>query len=316
VGYYLFLIEKCAQFALTGLSMLNLLHGYYKPIFLSLLAVLGFACGHLIDTVLQINLHPGFKASPVVGQLAAIKPMKTAAADLNLILQNNLFDRNNRSAGATMTLESGSESGADSSSVGRADLKLFGTVVAEERSLVLLEVNKELKLYHLGDKVPGDGSIEEVRRNQVNIRNRDQSLTTLLLHEQEPLSARAMPAIAENGRDTGGDIREVGENRWLISRSMVEAVRENFADQLRLAQMEPRAVDGKIDGFLVKRINPRSVLVKMGLQRGDVVKEVNNIKLDSPEKALQVFQQLREARQIAVAVERNGQPMNFSYEIN
>jgi len=76
------------------------------------------------------------------------------------------------------------------------------------------------------------------------------------------------------------------------------------------------ALNGKIDGFLIKRINARSLLVKMGMQRGDVVKEVNNIKLDSPEKALQIFQQLREARQITVEVERNGQPMNFAYEIN
>jgi general secretion pathway protein C len=74
-------------------------------------------------------------------------------------------------------------------------------------------------------------------------------------------------------------------------------------------------VDGKTDGFLIQRINPRSLLAKLGLQRGDVVIDVNNIKLDSPEKALLIFQQLREARQITLAVERNGQPMNFSYEI-
>jgi len=49
----------------------------------------------------------------------------------------------------------------------------------------------------------------------------------------------------------------------------------------------------------------------MGLQSDDVVLAVNNIKLDSPEKAMQVFQQLREARQISIAVERNSQPMNF-----
>jgi general secretion pathway protein C len=137
----------------------------------------------------------------------------------------------------------------------------------------------------------------------------------LLLHEQEPLSARAMPAIAENGRDTGGDIREVGENRWLISRDVVESVRENFSAQLRLAQMQPRLVDGKTDGFLIQRINPRSLLAKMGMQRGDVIIDVNNIKLDSPEKALMIFQQLREARQISVAVERNGNPLSFAYEI-
>ena len=296
--------------------MLNVMHGFYKPISLGLLTVLGLACGHLSSTVLQLYLRPQMTVASASVPPALIYSPKATTADLNLILQNNIFDSNNRSAAATMTLGSSPASIDDASTGVRADLKLFGTVVAAERSQVLLEVSKELKLYHLGDKVPGDGTIEEIRRNQVNIRNRDQSLTTLMLHEQEPLSTRGAPAFAENGRNTGGDIREVGENRWLVSRGLVASVRENFADQLRLAQMEPLVVAGKTEGFLVKRINPRSVLVKMGLQRGDVVKEVNNIKLDSPEKALQVFQQLREARQIAVAVERNGQPMNFSYEIN
>jgi general secretion pathway protein C len=57
------------------------------------------------------------------------------------------------------------------------------------------------------------------------------------------------------------------------------------------------------------------LLAKMGMQRGDVIIDVNNIKLDSPEKALMIFQQLREARQISVAVERNGNPLSFAYEI-
>lgn len=297
--------------------MLNVLHSFYKPFCLALLAFLGLAIGHLIDTVLQMNLRSGFTAESTIAQPVASKSLKTTRTDLNLILQNNIFDANNRSADAMMTPGSDAARGSEASATAsRTDLKLFGTVVAAERSQALLEVNKELKLYHLGDKIPGDGTIEEVWRNQVKIRNRDQSLTTLTLHEKGPLSARVTPSDTETNRSVGGDIREVGENRWLVSRNLVESARENFADQLRLAQMEPRAVNGKIDGFLIKRINARSLLVKMGMQRGDVVKEVNNIKLDSPEKALQIFQQLREARQISVEVERNGQPMNFAYEIN
>ncbi len=297
--------------------MLNVLHSFYKPLCLALLAFLGLASGHLIDTMLQMNLRSEFIAESTIAQPVTSKSLKTSQTDLNLILQNNIFDANNRSVDAMMPPGSDAARGAETSATAsRADLKLFGTVVAAERSQVLLEVNKELKLYHLGDKLPGDGTIEDIQRNQVQIRNRDQSLTTLTLHEKGPLSSRVAPSGAETGRAAGGDIREVGENRWLVSRTMVESVRENFADQLRLAQMEPQEVNGKINGFLVKHVDSRSVLVKMGLQRGDVVKEVNNIKLDSPEKALQIFQQLREARQIAVEVERNGQPMNFAYEIN
>lgn len=296
--------------------VLALFQKYHRELCLLQLVLFGLACGHLIDTALQVHLRPGITTEAANGRSAAVASPKTAVADLNLILQNNIFDTNNRFANATMTLGSDmAQKGEATAAVSRVDLKLFGTVVAAERSQALLEANNELKLYHLGDTVPGDGAIEEIQRNQVKIRNRDQSLTTLTLMETGPLSTRAMPPRAETNLNTGGDIRAVGENRWLISKTMVESVRDNLADQLRLAQMEPRTVDGKIDGFLVKRVNPRSILVKMGLQRGDVVKEINNIKLDSPEKALQIFQQLREARQISAAVERNGQPMSFTYEI-
>jgi general secretion pathway protein C len=301
--------------------MLNVLHSFYKPFCLSLLVLLGLACGHLIDTLLQMNLRPDFTVENIRVQPGTVKSPKTSQAELSLILQNNIFDADNRSASATMTIEPSTANGEEvSATATRTDLKLFGTVVAAERSQVLLEVNKELKLYRLDEEIPGGGIIEEIQRNQVTIRNRDQSLTTLMLHDQESLPSRVAPSKvapsrAETSPTTTGEVKEVGENRWLISRNTIESVRENFADQLRLAQMQPRTVDGKTDGFLIQRINPRSLLVKLGLQRGDVIIDVNNIKLDSPEKALQVFQQLREARQISVAVERNGQPMSFSYEI-
>jgi general secretion pathway protein C len=43
--------------------------------------------------------------------------------------------------------------------------------------------------------------------------------------------------------------------------------------------------------------------------------QINGMPLDGPEKALQIFQQLREARQISIGLTRNGTPMNFEYEV-
>ncbi len=299
--------------------MLSSLHSFYKPVCLTLLAILGLACGHLVDTLLLMNLRPAVTTGIVADRLTTPAIAKTPEADLNLILQKNIFDANNRSANAMLERGPGTAVNQDASAPpARSDLKLFGTVVAGERSQVLLKVDKDLQLYHLGEKIPDGGTVEEIRRNQVEIRNRDQSLTTLSLYEVAPAANRGVRSDAEAGTDSRNDtegIRAVGENRWVISSRTIESVRENFADQLRLAQMQPRTVDGKTNGFLVQRINPRSLLAKVGLQRGDVIIDVNNIRLDSPEKGLQVFQQLREARQINLSVERNGQPMSFAYEI-
>jgi len=300
--------------------MLNFLHSFYRPICLALFALLGVASGHLLDTVLQMKLRTVAPVTAVTERPDEGRPTKITEADLNLILQNNIFDADNRSATASMTRVPTSSGSEESPTTTRADLKLFGTVVAGELSQALLEVNKELKLYHLGDKIPGDGTLEDIQRNQVTIKNRDQSLSTLTMNEQAPAAVSSVAATSSvRGKAAGSnevmDVREVGENRWMVSQSTIESVRENFAAQMRLAQMQPRLIDGKTDGFLIQRINPRSLLAKLGLQRGDVVIDVNNIKLDSPEKALLIFQQLREARQISLAVERNGQPMKFSYEI-
>jgi general secretion pathway protein C len=305
---------------------------------MSLLILLGLACGHLLDTVLQMQLRPEFAAETATDRPFANKSLRTAEADLDLILQKNIFDANNRSASARMGLGAITADGEGASAVAsRADIKLFGTVVAGANSQALLQVDRDLQLYHLGEQVAGGGNIEEILRNQVKIRNRDKSLMTLTLYEQAPLASDGQPSETRSdpssavrpgnfvtqspGQSAGqsnknnDEIKAVGENRWLISRELVESARENFSAQLRLAQMQPRMVDGKTDGFLIQRINPRSLLAKMGLQRGDVIIDVNDIKLDSPEKALMIFQQLREARQIGLSIERNGSPMTFAYEI-
>lgn len=290
------------------------MHKYYRPVALILVMLLGLSSGYFVDSLLRIKLRPNDTLVDRIGDEVSTVVRKVSAADLDYILQNNIFDKNNRSSTARMDFKAGPQVEETSESKSRVDIKLIGTVVSDTQALALLEATKKIEIYYLGEEVPGGGTIEDIGRSQVRIKYPDQTETTLLFQEQN--SSRASSAkVPKSTRDRSGTIREVGENRWLVSQDMVDSVRENFATQLRLAQMQPRLLDGKTEGFLVQRIYPRSVLAKMGLKKGDVVIDVNNIKLDSPEKALQVFQQLREARKVNVSVERSGQPMTFVYEI-
>jgi general secretion pathway protein C len=102
----------------------------------------------------------------------------------------------------------------------------------------------------------------------------------------------------------------------MIPAEEADQARSNINDLLRQARVEPNIVDGQTDGFVVRMIRPGSLFSMLGLQVGDVLRDINGVKLDTPEKALQVFQQLREARQISIALERQGTPQTFSYEIN
>ena len=63
-------------------------------------------------------------------------------------------------------------------------------------------------------------------------------------------------------------------------------------------------------------IRPRSLLANLGMKVGDVVSSVNGVELDSPEKALQIFQQLREAKRLTVDLTRGQEKMSFEYQVN
>jgi general secretion pathway protein C len=257
-------------------------------------------------------------------------------ADLAFILQHNPFNAAARTSGPTaFTLQSGA---AGAGSKVRGDLELLGTVVAGSRSQALIRIGQEQKTYHLDEEIPG-GRIEEIARHQVTVRNNDRTVTLLNMYEGgatgpagaprggDTATATRSPAPGDSGRDRstaasppGGlpaadAVRPAGTNRWIVARGAAEAARENVGEQLRTALIQPNLVNGKTDGFVVRRLQPGTLLAQMGLQRGDVIKRVNGMPLDSPEKALQIMQQLREARQLSVDLERGGQPLSYAYEI-
>lgn len=292
--------------------MLSLLLKYHRNCLLALCVLLGLACGSLADTLLGIRLGRGLSAPPARSAPQMPASAGEDTADLAYIQQHHLFD----SASRTETPPPFSLRREDSSAgavAAPANFELIGMVAAGNRSIAVLRSGQEVKGYRVGAELPGGGKIEEILRHQVRIRNPNYSITTLTMYEGD----RTAPARPGPGQTmVGGDeVRAAGENRWIIPRATAETVRDNLGEQLRLALMQPRIVDGRTDGFIIKKITGGSLLAKMGLRRGDVLKRVNSMTIDSPEKALQILQQLREARQLNVDLERDGKPLSFAYAI-
>ena len=77
--------------------------------------------------------------------------------------------------------------------------------------------------------------------------------------------------------------------------------------------MIPQVKNGKTVGFKLVELEKGSLLEQIGLRVGDLVVEINHVKLNSPEKALQIFQQIREANNISLGLMRNGKLETFEY---
>jgi len=296
--------------------MLTFYQKYYVHINLFLVVVLGLSCGLLGGAWLDTNIsweESGSNRS-VSQHLEKVKAF--TAADLNLILQRNLFDPANRSDSATIDLNEEEDSAATGSATdtrksGASKRILLGTVAAGDNSLALMQSDGEFAIYPLGEQLPDGGIIEKIFRNRIQVRERNESLSDVEVAEE----AKMNTASSVTKSDTS-DIEKIDERHWVVPQRAAEAARENLPAELRLALIQPRIINGKTDGFIIRRVKRASILNKLGLKRGDVILNINDIVLDGPESGLQVFQQLREARHINLAVERKGEAMTFTYELN
>jgi general secretion pathway protein C len=298
--------------------MLAFIQRHFRGIFLLLFALLGISLGHLISTALGIRLVPSGPERGTLSEERAVTRQKPLLADFEIVLKRNIF--NSSARGATFDLrETEPERVAETTKpAARTNLKLLGTVSAEDGSLAMIEANRSIDIYHIGDEVPGGGSIKEITRNLVTIQNRDGSMEVLSLYETgAPTSPAPAPSSPPAAASEGNEqIKPIGENQWMIDRQVAEEARNNIGELLKSARMEPNVVNGNTEGFVVKMIQPGSLLANLGIRKGDVIMEVNGVELASPEKALQIFQQLREARHISIGLQRDGAPMSFDYEIN
>ena len=73
--------------------------------------------------------------------------------------------------------------------------------------------------------------------------------------------------------------------------------------------------NGVANGFKLFSIVPDSLYSKIGIQNGDVIRRINGYEMNSPDKALEIYQKLRDANRIEVEVERRGDTVRKSYSI-
>jgi general secretion pathway protein C len=68
------------------------------------------------------------------------------------------------------------------------------------------------------------------------------------------------------------------------------------------------------DGMLLRRLKPDSALAKAGLREGDVLKDINGLKLVEPDEAVDAYAKLRNAKRFDIHIVRDGKPMTIVLE--
>ena len=126
----------------------------------------------------------------------------------------------------------------------------------------------------------------------------------------KPRTSSAGPALASKSSYS------VDGQNYHIESTEVDSHLNNFANLLNQARMVPHFEKGKHKGYKVKAIDKGSLYEKLGLRNNDIITEVNGEPLDSGEKVMSLFKQLRNEREFSVKVNRKGTPQVLNIFVN
>jgi general secretion pathway protein C len=110
-------------------------------------------------------------------------------------------------------------------------------------------------------------------------------------------------------------IKKIGERKYEIHRSTIEAVIGNLALLSRSARIVPELRNGKPVGFRLFAVKADGPLARIGLQNGDIVSSLNGFEITSSEKSLEAYSKLKSASHLTLGLERAGKKVTQDYAV-
>ena len=113
-----------------------------------------------------------------------------------------------------------------------------------------------------------------------------------------------------------GSLRKVGDGRFELPRSDLNATLSNPSTFLNQARFMPKFEGGEMVGLQVNDPRPGSMFQQAGIQNGDVITEINGVAIDSAEQSRNVLSAFEEEDEIDVVVMKpDGQRNHLTIDI-
>jgi general secretion pathway protein C len=319
-------------------------HGRFSTaIILATLALCAFFLAQGTTRVLASEL---LASDPLIAKPSR-KPSPTAAAafqrkrDPAIILRRNIFD----SARGDLTAEPLPEMTEDGLPVEDWDpnkpapncagkLRLVGSVMNPgdpEWSFAAITGTTDGKtmLYREGSSVDGS-RVLAVQSSSVVVSSSSGACQLLMFDEEEgavastptPTKKPARAPGAAQGRNAGlsseeldEGIEKVTDTKFNIQRSLVDKALANQGSLMKTARVIPHDENGRVVGVKLYGIRRNSLLGRLGVRNGDMLRTINGFNMASPDTALEAYSVLRTADKLTLAVKRQSKEVTIEYNI-
>lgn len=163
--------------------------------------------------------------------------------------------------------------------------------------------------------------VRDIQADHVYLYNESEKRWEYLLMGDEPEAAPKNARNAskkksrEKGPKLGEGITKNSATSYSVKQDEVDKALGNLSSLATQARIVPAFEGGEAVGFKLFSIRPNSLYSKIGIQNGDVVTRINGYEINSPDKALEVYQKLKDSKSINVDLKRRGKPVTLDYEI-
>ncbi len=181
-------------------------------------------------------------------------------------------------------------------------------------------------LYREGSTIDGS-RVVAVNASSVVMAGSGGACQLLMFEEEEigpatPRLAASPAAAASNARNAGlsdqeldEGIEKISDTNFKIQRSLVDKALANQGSLMRTARVIPHEQDGRVVGVKLYGIRRNSLLGRLGIRNGDMLRTINGFDMTSPDSALEAYSRLRSADKLSLAVKRQNRELTIDYNI-
>lgn len=282
---------------------------------LCLIALIGYILADLSILSYRAKWLPSSRPPAKIAQPRLIT--QTDRSRYNVITDRNIF-RADQTDPTPLGAEPGKDKVAPDADPVPSSLpiQLVGTIVhgnpARSVATILVRNKNEQVPVKVDGDLDGMATITKIERAKVIFRNNaSRQLEYIEMKDDSKISFGA-PVAKKNG-----EVTQKSDNEFELKRDDVNKLTSNLPELLQQARAVPRmGPGGQIECFSLVDIAPNSIYEKLGLKRNDCIKSVNGEKIDSPGKAMDMYNALRSgSSQIQIGIDRGGRDENMNYSI-
>lgn len=201
-------------------------------------------------------------------------------------------------------------------------ISLCGIIISEESpsSLAVFKNEKTDKITILktGESIY-DLKLTHVLNDRVTLQRKNKTIHIFFgrSHSIETWKMALKKTDETQSKDQKDKINEQQKETFItkefIKSEVEKQLKADWSKIIHEARLAPNQINGKIAGLKITKLPGKSILSQMGIQKNDIIREVNNIKLNNKTNLFELYNKYKDANQIKALIERQGKLFHVLY---